>query len=278
MGSVTEVLVREGDRVGQGAVLARVDARDIAARREQVHAGIDEAAAVHQDAETQAARFRALYADSAATRAQLDAAETGLARARAGLEAARAAAGELDALGTYSEVRAPFAGVVTERFVDRGAFVAPGSPLVRVEDASRLRVRVTVTPGVAAALARGDSVAARIEDQPAAAIVEGVVPAGASLYNVNAIVDNRAGAFSSGGSAVLLLSTGQRSGLLVRARALVREGDLVGVRVGTPAGSELRWIRTGPGPEGQVEVLAGLRAGERVLVPAADPPVIGGAE
>ncbi|MGH7615623.1 MAG: efflux RND transporter periplasmic adaptor subunit, partial [Gemmatimonadaceae bacterium] len=95
MGTVTEVLVAEGDGVSAGQPLVRIDARDLAAKEMQLAASIAEAEAVHRDAETQATRMRALYADSAATRAQLDAAETGLARAEAGVRSARAAADEL---------------------------------------------------------------------------------------------------------------------------------------------------------------------------------------
>ena len=91
---------------------------------------------LYQDARTQAERFRALYADSAATRYQLEQVETGLARAEAGLQTARASRAELDAVGAYAEIRAPFSGVVTRRFVDPGAFVAPGAPILEVQDAS----------------------------------------------------------------------------------------------------------------------------------------------
>ncbi|HWE43592.1 MAG TPA: biotin/lipoyl-binding protein, partial [Gemmatimonadaceae bacterium] len=80
MGTVLEVLVKEGDQVSAGQPLVRIDARDLAAKQAQVGASIADAEAMRRDAATQAARMRALYADSAATRAQLDAAETGLAR------------------------------------------------------------------------------------------------------------------------------------------------------------------------------------------------------
>ena len=70
-------------------------------------------------------------------KAQLDAAETGLARAQAGMDAARAAGSELAAVTGYAEIRAPFSGRLTRRFVDVGAFAAPGAPLVTVEDGSR---------------------------------------------------------------------------------------------------------------------------------------------
>jgi hypothetical protein len=55
--------------------------------------------------------------------------------------------------------------------------------------------------------------------------------------------------------------------ILVPAAAVMREGDMTGVRVKTAAGSDLRWVRTGRERDGQVEVLSGLSAGDQVLVP-----------
>ncbi|HEX5631617.1 MAG TPA: efflux RND transporter periplasmic adaptor subunit, partial [Gemmatimonadales bacterium] len=128
MATVSSVLVKEGDVVAPGQVLLRLDARDLVAKRSQVDASIADAEAMVREATTQANRMRALYADSAATRSQLDAAETGLSRAEAGLRGATGAAAELDAVSSYATVRAPFAGVVTRRFVDPGAFATPGAP------------------------------------------------------------------------------------------------------------------------------------------------------
>lgn len=267
MGSVTHVLVQEGDRVRRGQVLARIDARDVEARRAQVDAGIAAAEAMYQDATVQAARFRALYADSAATRYQLDQVETGLARAEAGLRTARAARNELDAVGAYAAIEAPFGGVVTTRFVDPGAFAAPGAPVVEVQDASRLRLSVSVPPRVAAALRAGQSLAGTIEGAPVRAIVEGLVPSPAgAVYTVNALVENRAGAHLPGSAATLHVPDGVRQAILVPAAALVREGDLVGVRVRTGAGRDLRWVRVAaPSADETVEVLSGLRAGDEIV-------------
>jgi RND family efflux transporter MFP subunit len=270
MGTVTEVLVREGDAVRAGQPLVRIDARDLAAKEAQVGASVAEAEAVHRDARVQAGRIRALHADSAATRAQLDAAETGLARAEAGVRAARAAAAELGAVRDYAVVRAPFAGTVTERFVDPGAFAAPGAPLVAVQDGSRLRISVSVAPEAVRGLRRGQPVDAVVEGTSARATVEGVVPAaGGSLYTVNAIVDNRAGRLLAGGAAWLALPQGVRPAVVVPAAAVRREGDLTGVLVRGPRGDALRWVRLGASAGGMIEVLAGLRAGERVVIPSA---------
>ena len=172
MGSVTEVLVHEGQRVRQGDVLARIDARDVNAKGTQAAAGLAQAEAMYENARIQISRLRALYADSAAPKAQLDDAEAGLARAEAGVHAARGAAAEVDAVRSYAEIRAPFDGVIVKRYVDPGAFVAPGAPMIGIEDASRIRLSVTVAPSDARGIVSGTRLVARIEAQPARAIVE----------------------------------------------------------------------------------------------------------
>ncbi|MEO8451892.1 MAG: efflux RND transporter periplasmic adaptor subunit, partial [Gemmatimonadota bacterium] len=242
MGTVTAVSVHEGDRIAAGQTLVRLDARDLDAKRAQVEAGAAEAAAVRQDAAVQAGRIRALYADSAATRSQLDQAETGLARADAGVATARGIAAELAATASYADVRAPFAGVVTRRFVDPGSFAAPGAPLVTVEDAGTLRVTVSAAPDAVRGLRRGAAVNATIGDTAVLATVEGVVSAGANLYTVNAIVPNGGGRFLSGSAATLALPRGNRRAILVPAGAIVRQGDLTGVRTSTGGQASLRWV------------------------------------
>ncbi len=268
MGTVTAVLVHEGDRVRAGQPLLRIDARDLVAKAEQVGASIADAQAMQRDAATHAARFRALYADSAATRAQLDAAETGLARADAGLRAARAASGELDAMRSYATVSAPFSGIVTMRAVDPGAFAAPGAPLITVQDGSALRISVSAAGDAVRSLRRGQTLAATIGGAPVTAVIEGIVPAGAgNLFTVNATVANRAGEYRSGSGAVLLVPVGRQHVLLVPNAAIVREGDLTGVVVRTAAGDERRWIRLGVSRPTHTEASSGLKAGETIIVP-----------
>jgi RND family efflux transporter MFP subunit len=270
MGTVTAVLVKEGDRVVAGQPLVRIDARDLDAKRQQVRAGIASAEAMHREAELMAGRLRALYSDSAAPKAQLDAAEAGLARATAGVLAARAGEAEINAIAGYAVVRAPFAGTVTQRHVDPGAFAAPGAPLATVQDNSSLRITATVAPDVAARVKRGTTVTATIEGIEATALIEGVVPAaGGSLYTINAIVKNRDGALLAGGASRLRIGTGTRSMLLVPSSALRRDGDLTGVTVTAGGVTMVRWIRTGGQVGDRIEVLAGLAAGDTVVVPTA---------
>ncbi|MBL0170066.1 MAG: efflux RND transporter periplasmic adaptor subunit [Gemmatimonadaceae bacterium] len=277
MGTVNAVLVREGDAVYTGQPLVRIDARDLAAKANQVEASIADAEAMQREAATHAARFRALYADSAATRAQYDAAITGLARADAGLRAAKAAASELDAVSSYATVRAPFAGVVTARFADPGTFASPGAPLLTVQDVSTLRITATVGADAVRQLTRGQVLNATVDGNPVVAKVEGIVPAGSgNQFTVNAIVDNRRAAIRTGSSATLFIPIGTRHALLVPLSAIVRDGDLTGVIVRGAQRDERRWIRLGVTIAGRVDVTSGLEAGEDIVIPAASAPAKAG--
>jgi RND family efflux transporter MFP subunit len=269
MGQVTDVPVREGDRVAAGAVLVRIDARDLDARRGQVAAQLAQAEAAQHEAQLMAQRMRALFADSAAPKAQLDAAEAGLARAVAAVDQARAGAAEVEAMGAYAEPRAPFAGTVTQRFVDVGAFAAPGAPLVTVQNGSRLRITAAASPETVRGLRRGDHLDATIEGVPARTVVEGVVPSPAGqTYTVNAVLENPDGRFLPHSAATLLLPVGRHGGVVVPAAAVTRDGDLTSVRLVIPTGVEVRWVRLGRSVGDGIEVLAGLAAGDSVLVNA----------
>ncbi len=269
MGTVTSVLVHEGDVVRSGRVLVQIDARDLNAKASQVAAAIADAEAMQREASTHAARFAALYNDSAATKAQYDAAQTGLARANAGLQAARAGASELEAVRSYASVRAPFAGIVTMRHADPGTFATPGAPLVTVQDVSSLRLTVTAPANAIGTLTRGQSIAATVDGRVLQATVEGVVPASAgNLYTVNALIGNRDGALRAGSTVTLSLPQGTTTGLVVPLAALVRDGDLVGVIVRANGVDDRRWIRLGAMTATHAEVSAGLKAGETIVIPS----------
>lgn len=275
MASVREVLVEEGDRVQAGQLLLRMDPGELLARREQVEAGLAGATAQRDDARRHAERIRRLFADSAAPRAMLDAAEANLLRAEAGVRAAQGAESELAAVEQYSRLTAPFRGRVVRRLVDPGAFVGPGTPLLDLEDASSLRIRVEVPPDAAVGIRPGMSLAGSVEGRDVTATVEGVVPAGTGgLQVVNALVPNPEGRLPSGGSAMLHLADSSRirAVLLVPVSHILREGDLTGVLLVGPDGTaDRRWVRLGRTVGDRVEVVSGLAVGDRVADPARVP-------
>lgn len=272
MASVVEVMVLEGAVVRQGQTLARLDQRDLAAKRQQAQAALADAEAQRALARVSADRMRALFADSAAPKAMLDAAEAGLARAEAGVRAATAGIVELDAVAGYGEIRAPFDGVVSHRFVDPGAFVAPGAPIVTVDRLGSLRISVTLPTDQAQTIRAGALLAATIERDTATARVEGVVRGAAGTSTLNAIVANRTARWLGGSAATLHLPAGSRRALLIPTAAIRQEGDVSLVTRRTPQGDLVTAVRLGAVFGDRTEVLAGLQATDQVVVPTAARP------
>lgn len=270
MGTVLSVSVQEGDRVKTGQVLLRLDGKDLDARTSGVTAGLDASASQVELAEAQVRRMRALYADSAVAKASLEQAETELQRAKAGLAMTRSQDVELRSHQGYSRLVAPFSGKVVSRRADPGMMASPGVPLLRVEDASVLRVSVSTTTETASRLRVGEILEARLDGKRLKARVEGVVPSGAgNLAVVNALIENRRDSLASGAVATLSLPRGTRNLRLVPTAAVFREGDLTGVWIRGPKGDLRRWIRLGEESAAGFEVLSGLRLGDSVVVPDA---------
>ena len=278
MGTITDVLVHEGDVVHAGQALLHIDARDLTAKSAQVSAGIADAEAMQRDARVQAMRIRALFADSAATRAQLDAVETALARAEAGVRSAHASSSELAAMQSYATVRAPFDAMVTRRLADPGTFAAPGAPLLTVQDVASVRISATVAADGIQRLRRGQTIGVTVDGVTQNAVIEGIVPASAgNLFTINATVANSRGTLRAGSAAVMHVPSAEHHALLVPLASIVREGDLTGVVVHGPERDERRWIRIGIDMGTSVEVTSGLHAGDQIVIPstsgAVPPPV-----
>ena len=275
MGSVVAAPFEEGDRVDSGQVLVRIDDRDLAARRTQVESRVGEAEVLLRDAETLVARMDTLARQGAVAGVQLEQAQTGRARAAAGLESARAALRELDANAAYGIVTAPFAGEIVRKNLNVGDVAAPGVPLFVLEDLTRIRVVASVGEAAAARLRPGVRVPVEIEAAGARAVgvVEAVVPASrppVSGFRVNVVLDRPSPAVISGMTATVLVPSDEpgadRLRLLVPKDALVRRGEMVGVFLVEGTTARLRWVRTGVADGDSVEVLSGLRGGERVVI------------
>lgn len=265
MGTVQRVVVREGDQVARGALLAVIDSRDLLAKQEQITAQVRGATASVEEARKNAERYRALFADSAAPRAALDAAEAGLVRAESHLVTAQAQSHELAAVAAYANLVAPFAGTIVRRHVDAGGLALPGAPLLEIQQNRTLRVRVEIAPRDAR-VRRGDRVEVRVEGVEAIGLLDGVVPSQSpGLVTLLVNVANDSERFVSGSSATVRLKVGQRTVRLVPTSALLSQGNLVGVHLASGA---VRWVRTGQLVGDQTEILTGLAAGDTVLLAA----------
>ncbi|HXW07089.1 MAG TPA: efflux RND transporter periplasmic adaptor subunit [Vicinamibacterales bacterium] len=296
---VVEVHVRAGDRVRRGAALATLDGREVRTAHAQASATLASAvqAAHAADADVAAAesalklarashdRIKSLHDKRSATPQELDQAVAALAAAEAQLGSSRAralaAAAAREAAGssvqaseigvTYTVLSAPFDGVVTERRVDPGTMAAPGVPLLVLEDPTAFRLEVQVDEARAARIAPGQSTLVRLDSTGSAewkpARVAEIARIDPSSHSF--LVKMELGpdpAIRSGLFGRARFPGPSRRGLTVPASALIRRGQLTFVFVIDGDAARLRAVVTGVDGPDLVEVLAGLRAGERVVL------------
>ncbi len=163
-GRLVEVRVDQGDAVEAGALLARLDTRELRARRRELAAQRAEIEARLSLARLTSARRQKLHDAGHLAPQALD--ETRFAEAA--LDAQRAAADaaleSLDVRLVLSELRAPFAGHVVERRLDEGTVVSPGQPVLRLEDRT-LEVHVGVPPEVALNSTPGETLPIEVDGE-----------------------------------------------------------------------------------------------------------------
>ncbi len=143
-GAVREVLVDAGQPVVRGQALARIDDAALQDARLAARSGVTAARNGLQVAEANARRSRTLAEAGALAAQQAEQAEAALEAARAQVADAQARLAAAEQQAGKTRVKAPFAGVVSERQVSLGDVVTLGTPLFTVIDPSRLQFDASV--------------------------------------------------------------------------------------------------------------------------------------
>jgi RND family efflux transporter MFP subunit len=255
--TILAIGARAGAAVTHGQVLATLDDREI---REQL-AGAE---AQFRQAEIEFRRTQQLFDRNAATDQQRVAALAAFEGAKARVEQARVMLG-------YATIVAPMDGVVTERRMEAGDLAVPGQPLLTIHDPARMRLEVPAPIRLLPRLGLNQQVAVVLDGrpEPLAGTVREVVAAvdAASRTRTVKILLEQGGTEIPPGTYGHIVVEGE-SGETVRVpvTAVVRVGQQEFARVVVGGRMIRRGVRTGPVSGDQVEILAGLAAGETIVV------------
>jgi RND family efflux transporter MFP subunit len=271
-GRVTEILYDVNDFVPAGAVIVRLRATEQRAGLLQAQAALRAATARDTEARQKYERASRMYDDRVVSKAALDEALAGRDAAQAELAAARAGLQSAQEGVAYTEIRAPYAGVVTRRDVEVGETVAPGTPLMSGLSLRYLRVAVDVPQSVVDQVRRIRKAAVYVGERRIEASKLTIFPEAAgpsNTFRARLELPENAADLYPGMFVKVAFVIGERQRLLVPRVALVERGEMTGVYViDTEGAVTLRQVRAGHSFGTQVEVLSGLASGERI---ATDP-------
>jgi len=274
-GRIIDMPIDLGRKIEAGELLVRLDAPEIKARLEQAEASL-------QQAEKEWNRVSSLFNQQAATRADADAAQSHYL-------VAKGAASEAHALMGYVEIRAPFDGVVTRKWVDVGDQAAPGKPLVDVEDSSRLQLEADVPEAIADKIQQDARMTIRVgqgegELSGTVAEIAPIAEPASRTFRVKldlpSLPDQSAAALPdamlhaprflrSGQFARLLVPVGETSSLRIPSSAVLQRGQMELVFVVENQRAQLHLVKTGRRVKEDAEILSGLDAGDSVVVEGA---------
>jgi RND family efflux transporter MFP subunit len=175
-GIVTKVHVDDGETVAAGDLLAELDTRRLAARRESALARIDQARADLRLARQTLDRTREAVEMQAIPDLELDIAERGVAAGEAAVRVAESTLAQLDVDLELSVLRAPFDAIVAARRVDEGDVASPGSVAVGLVERVAPEARVGVAGPASEAIELGDEVTVDVAGVAMRAVVKRLLP------------------------------------------------------------------------------------------------------
>jgi RND family efflux transporter MFP subunit len=282
MGYITKMNVKAGDQVRRGQLLFTVSNEDLQAKRAQADAQIAQAEAQFQNAKKDYDRFTALYKQQSATEKEVENFQLQYEAAKAGAEAARQLRNEVNASFSYTNVVAPFDGIISAKNADAGSIANPGMPVLTLQASKGFRVAAGIPETQIADISIGANAIITLksiervftgtisEINPSSAVSGGQYP-----IKINIPADQYKGLYAGMYANVSIKTKNNRSGqetsdrILIPVSAVVRKDQLTGIYTkGENNKAVLRWIRLGEQYGNEVEVLSGLGKEESFIVNA----------
>lgn len=276
MGFVKKVYVKQGDKVRQGQLLIAINSDDLNAKKAQAQAMLMEAEAAAKNASRDYERFQKLYALKSVSDKELENVALNNTSMQAKVQMARQGLNEVRAMLAYTNITAPFSGVITQKMIEEGSTAAPGMPLFSLEQTDRLEVTASVPENYIQYIKVGDSVRVELKTLSRATmgIISELSPSSSMTggqYAMKITIrpekkdDIRTGMYV--GIHLDQKIKGQSENkVLIDLASVVNRDQLTGVYVVSDNKQALlRWVRLGKKVGDKVEVLSGLQPKDVVV-------------
>lgn len=254
---VSKVNVRTGAKVKKGQALIELDSREIQEKLTAAKINL-------KQSKTEYDRTLNLYKKNAATEQALTAAEHRYSSAQSRVA-------EINVMLTYTTIKSPLDGIVTERKIEAGDLANPGQVLLTVYDPRKMRLEAPVPVRLIERLSLNQTVDISL-DRPTRPFkgrvseIVGEVDPSSRTQKVKIRIDNKKGDILPGTYGRVWVREKSHKAVVIPAGAVTMIGQLEMVNVVQNDRVLRRMVKTGPSYGNLVEILSGLSAGEVILV------------
>jgi RND family efflux transporter MFP subunit len=275
-GYVERINVEVGDKVKAGEVLIRLDNAQLASQQAQVKSKIKTAQTAFNNARKDLERYKKLRKNNSVSEKELEQVQLQYDNARSNLEAAQEQLESINAELDYVNIKAPFDGRVTNKFIKTGNLAMPGKPLLNLHGDGQLEVVSKV----------GEEQINQLEKRQTA----NVHIASLDIDLEAKLTELSSSSSASGGQYIIKLSIpddqavkpgmyaevninaklkDKNTSISIPESALIYTNDLIGVYTVSKSNTAiLRWLEIGSRNADSVEVLSGLDQGEEIIINA----------
>lgn len=269
-GQVEEILFDVNDYVEKDAVVLRLKDTEHRARVAQATADLASAKATLDQAHEEHQRIKGLFDKELVSASAMDQAVADHKNAQAHLEAAIAGLEQAREQLEYTQIRAPYSGIVTQRHVELGEIASAGQAVMSGISLEELRVIVDVPQSVIPSVRQGGTARIYLADgsvvEAAKTTVFPFADLGSNTFRVRLDLPQHDDRLFPGMFVKTGFVTGERQELTVPKAAVVYRSEVAGVYVLGDDRVRFRQIRPGRDLGDTLAVLAGLSEGERVLL------------
>lgn len=267
-GRIQKIFFDVNDYVEQGALLIQLRDKQQRASFEQAEAGLAQANANNVDAQSKLEQSRPLFKQGSLSKGQMDTIEANAKSAQAAVIAAKALLKQAKEQLSYTQIRAPYSGIVKARLVEVGESVNPGTPVMTGLSLAKLRAIADIPQRFAPHLSDQQSFNVSYDGKSFEAEKVTVFPyadPNSHSFKVRVEINAEGSQLFPGMWVKLNVPMGERTTIQVPSSAIIQKGELSGVYVKTGSGYQLRQVRLGQTEGDQVEILAGLRNGDAII-------------
>jgi membrane fusion protein, multidrug efflux system len=269
-GRVSKIYVTAGARVKPGDILVSLSGEEYQARLKQAQAGARQAQAQLTQARANFERFKYLLQQGAASPQEFEGMQERFQSAQAAVATAQAQIQEAATMKNYTVIRSPAAGVVAARTTAVGDLAQPGQSLLTIYNPGLLQIEGEVNDSFRDSVRLNQTALVRVPavNWEGKLFLTEIFPISQSQSRTFKVRTGliRSDRLMPGMFARLSLPLGSTPGILVPEDAVHHIGQLTMVEVLSDNQAQRRQVKLGRHVGQQVEILAGLQPGEKILV------------